>query len=73
MTPIQKRIAALEAKKPAVVPAWHRIVVAANGTLDDAVACYGAERIAPHDGMIIRTVVDAPDIPRSPARLEVVR
>jgi hypothetical protein len=73
MTPIKKRVAELEAKKPVVTSACHRIVVELGDTIDAAVSSYGADRIAPADTLIIRTIVDAPNVPRSPARLEVVR
>lgn len=73
MTPIQKRLAELEAKKPVVTSACHRLIVQPGDTIDDAVSSYGADRIAPQDRVIVRSIVDAPNIPRSPARLELVR
>lgn len=73
MNTIKRRLAELEARKPAVTSSCHRMIVQLGSSVEDAINAYGRERIGPADRLIVRTIVDAPDMPRSPARLEIVR
>lgn len=73
MSTIARRLAELEARKPAVTSSCHRMIVPGGSSLEDLINAYGRERISPADRLVVRTIVDAPDRPRSPARLSVVQ
>lgn len=57
MTPLSKRLVALEQAQPSASPRWHRLLRYENETDEQAVAVYEAEHGPIGDGKVVMRVI----------------